>query len=259
MIGDEKVVKKFKLLFILVAVTVLAACGNGAAPDQNTQDTKNNQEVAELLPLEVEILTESDAFEPGEAGEIEAKVTQGDENVDDANEVVFEIWQDGHDDKSETFDGESVGEGVYSLTHTFEEDGIYYVIAHVTARDMHTMPKKEFVVGDVKANEHGDHDDHGDHRDGVSIHLLQPESIVAGENAEWMVHLEEDGSPLTGAEVQLEHWKGEAKHQFIDATEGKDGEYTAEINFAESGENHMTIHVVKGELHEHKEEVIDVQ
>lgn len=255
-IGDDKMVKKLKLLLIFVAATALVACGSGDSPNQAVE----NDQDGELLPLEVEILTESDAFEPGVAGEIQAKVWQGNENIDDADEVVFEIWKEGHEDESENFDGESVGEGIYSLTHTFEEDGLYYVIAHVTARDMHTMPKKEFIVGNVETleHEHGD-DDHSDQGNGVSIHLVEPDTVVAGENAAWIVHLEQDGSPLTEAEVQLEYWKGEDKHEYIDAMEGVDGEYTAELNFAESGEYEMTVHVVKGDLHEHKEIVIDVQ
>lgn len=248
-------VKKLKPLFLLVALTVLVACGNGDVSDQDAEGADGTDE---LLPLEVEILTESDAFEPGVAGEIQAKVWQGDENIDDADEVVFEIWKDGHEDESEHLDGESVGDGIYSLPYTFEEDGIYYVIAHVTARDMHTMPKKEFIVGDVDEEARSANDDQGESEDGVSIHLMEPESIVAGEHAEWIVHLEQDGSPLTGADVQLEYWQDEDKHQYVDATEEKDGEYTAELQFPEPGEYQMTVHVVKGDLHEHKEEVIDV-
>lgn len=42
--------------------------------------------------------------------------------------------------------GKHQGEGVFSITKTFQEVGDYTVIAHVTARDMHNMPKKEFIV-----------------------------------------------------------------------------------------------------------------
>lgn len=249
-------IKKINRLLMFVAMTALVACGGNGSD----QDAASDQDVEELLPLEVEILTESDAFEPGVAGEIEARVWQGDENIDDADEVVFEIWKDGHEDESENLDGESVGDGIYSLAYTFEEDGVYYVIAHVTARDMHTMPKKAFIVGDVDEDAHPEHDSDGahDHGDDVSIHLMAPETIVAGENAQWIVHIEQDGRPLTEADVQLEYWQGDNKHEYVDATEGKDGEYTAEINFAHSGEYQMTVHIVKGDLHEHKEEVIDV-
>lgn len=42
--------------------------------------------------------------------------------------------------------GEHLGNGVYVVTTTFQEAGNYFVIAHVTARDMHNMPKMEFTV-----------------------------------------------------------------------------------------------------------------
>lgn len=250
-----------KLSFFLVVMIILAACGNEDASNQHVLET--DQQVEESLqPLEVEILTESDAFDPGKEGKIEVKVSKGDEDVADADEVLFEIWKQGHEDASENFEAENVGKGNYSLNYTFEEDGIYYVIAHVTARDMHTMPKKEFKVGDVEADEHDDHGDHdhGDDSDGVSIHLMEPDTIVAGKHAEWTVHLEQDGNPLTEARVRFEYWKtDEEKHEFVKTTEGEAGEYTAELHFAKSGEYQLTVHVEKGELHEHKEETIEVQ
>jgi hypothetical protein len=33
------------------------------------------------------------------------------------------------------------------------EDGIYYVQTHVTARGLHIMPKKQFAVGNVSKEE----------------------------------------------------------------------------------------------------------
>ncbi|AQS54771.1 FixH family protein [Novibacillus thermophilus] len=247
---------KLKWIVAVVVLTVLVACGNESTSDQEAEGDQGNE--AALLPLEVEILTASDAFKPGEPGEIEVLVTQGGEQVNDADEVVFEIWKQGHEDESENFDAEHAGEGRYTLTHTFDEDGIYEVIAHVTARDMHTMPKKEFIVGDVEAGDESGHG-HGEHGDALVIHLMEPETLAAGEGAEWAVHLEKDGAPLSEAEVKVEFWKtGEEKHEFVDMTEGQNGKYTAELAFAEPGEYQLTVHVEKGELHEHKEEVVNV-
>ena len=44
-------------------------------------------------------------------------------------------------------------DGVYSIRKTFKEAGIYYVQTHVTARDMHVMPKKQFLVGNISKEE----------------------------------------------------------------------------------------------------------
>jgi hypothetical protein len=88
---------------------------------------------------------------------IKAEVTQGKEKVNDADEVSFEIWRsmDKNHEKVQIKQGKA---GVYSLNKTFQQEGTYYVISHVTARGMHNMPKKEFVIGqpsereDSKAN-----------------------------------------------------------------------------------------------------------
>ncbi|WP_394237526.1 FixH family protein [Niallia oryzisoli] len=76
---------------------------------------------------------------------IEALVTQGDEKVEDAKKVEFEISKSGQEN-SEKIIGKHQGNGIYSITESFQEAGDYSVIAHVTSRDMHTMPKKEFTV-----------------------------------------------------------------------------------------------------------------
>ena len=76
----------------------------------------------------------------------EALVTQGDEEVKDANEVKFEIWKSGQEEHKKII-GKHQGNGIYSITKTFQEEGDYSIIAHVTARDMHNMPKKDIIVG----------------------------------------------------------------------------------------------------------------
>jgi predicted transcriptional regulator YdeE len=76
---------------------------------------------------------------------IEAHVTQGDEKVEDAKKVEFELWKSDQESHEKVL-GKHQGNGFYSISQTFQEDGEYTVIAHVTARDMHNMPKKEFSV-----------------------------------------------------------------------------------------------------------------
>ena len=36
---------------------------------------------------------------------------------------------------------------MYALEKSFSIEGTYYIYAHVTAENMHNMPKKEFVIG----------------------------------------------------------------------------------------------------------------
>jgi hypothetical protein len=75
-----------------------------------------------------------------------AIVTQGDEPVADADEVMFEIWKDGAKAASEMIEAEYEEEGTYLIETTFSQEGTYYVQSHVTARSMHTMPKQQVTV-----------------------------------------------------------------------------------------------------------------
>lgn len=134
-----------KVFYSAIALLLLVACGS-----TNDNDQAMNLEEQALLELNVEILTAEDAFEPGVEGKVEIEVTEGDDPVSDADEVLFEVWEHGKQEDSEKIEGELEGDGKYFLTYMFEEEGIYYVIPHVTARGKHTMPKQEFNVGGVE-------------------------------------------------------------------------------------------------------------
>nr|WP_263326094.1 FixH family protein [Neobacillus sp. Marseille-Q6967] len=126
-----------KLLWIslaLMCLPVISAC--------------NNNQPAEDVPemIEVELTVTPEKGNMNEPVVFEAKVTQGDEAVEDAESVKFEIWR-AHDEKHEKMDVKHAKNGIYRLEKTFQKEGTYYIISHVTARDMHNMPKKVFVIG----------------------------------------------------------------------------------------------------------------
>jgi hypothetical protein len=131
--------KKMKLLCLLLMVLlVVGACG--------TKDNQNqaDKELPEFVEVKLNVTPEH-----GQANEpiiFEAKVTQGEENVEDADEVKFEIWL-ANDENHEKVVVEHSENGIYRLEKSFAQEGTYYIISHVTARDMHNMPKKEFVIG----------------------------------------------------------------------------------------------------------------
>lgn len=83
--------------------------------------------------------------QPNKPITFEAKVTQGKEKINDAD-VTFEIWRS-KDEKHVKISIKHAEDGVYRLEKSFQQEGTYYIISHVTARDMHNMPKKEFTVG----------------------------------------------------------------------------------------------------------------
>ncbi|MCM3570535.1 FixH family protein [Neobacillus mesonae] len=258
---------KYKsLLMLVIASIMIIAAGCGTAKEKDTGS--QNQEPPAMIEVALKINPENP--EPNKEATISATVTQADEKVDDADEVTFEIWKDGQE-KHDKIPGEKKGDGVYSIKKSFSEAGKYFVISHVTARDMHNMPQKEFTVGDVKADDtqakSSDHHDdsqasgHDDHHDaaGVSMHFTADDQIKAKEKTTLSVHLQKDNAPFGGARVRFEVWKGnEKKHQFIETKESKTGEYEAETDFSSSGEYSVKVHVEKEEVHTHEVHTITV-
>jgi hypothetical protein len=128
-----------KMLFLslmILAFLLVSACNNKQHPA--------NDDLPEFVEVDLTVNPEN-----GKANEpivFEAKVTQGDENVEDADEVKFEIWR-AKDEEHEKITVEHSEDGIYRLEKTFQQEGTYYIISHVTARDMHNMPKQVFVVG----------------------------------------------------------------------------------------------------------------
>ena len=110
----------------------------------NDDSGHHGKEVGELIDVLVEVDTQPIRIH--DEVMIKAKIMQGQEVVTDATEVKFEIWRDGYAER-EMVEGEiHPEEEVYFINKTFYEPGLYYVIAHVTARNMHNMPKLEVEV-----------------------------------------------------------------------------------------------------------------
>lgn len=144
-----------KILYIVFSLSSLVILLSGC---------NSEEEVAPPAIVEVDLQIEPKNIQPNDEVIITATVTQGEEKVDDADEMTFEIWKKGNENH-EKIAGEHQGDGVYSVTKQFSEKGIYVVISHVTARGMHTMPQKQFPVGDVSMEEMEmpDEANHGGH------------------------------------------------------------------------------------------------
>jgi hypothetical protein len=135
--------KKYLAGLISLLLLSFAVSCSKAEEHQNTQ-------MPELL--EVKLSVNPEEAEPNQAITFEATVTQGKEAVTDADEVTFEIWR-AHDEKHEKIDVKHAENGIYRLEKSFDREGTYYIISHVSARDMHNMPKKEFIVGSASEPE----------------------------------------------------------------------------------------------------------
>ena len=128
-----------KWLLSLLAIPVLVA---GCTDEIDTN--KDGSDIPQIV--EVTILTK-EKLPVGEDVKLAAQVKQGDEFVEDAEEVKFEVWESGLREEGVMLDGNLTKDGIYEAEFTFDHDGVYYIFAHTTARGMHVMPKKELIVG----------------------------------------------------------------------------------------------------------------
>lgn len=70
-----------------------------------------------------------------------AVVTYGDEKVENADDVQFEIEKENAEGQGEMIEAKHRKDGIYEVETDFQEPGIYTVQSHVTAKDSHNMPK----------------------------------------------------------------------------------------------------------------------
>src|SRR5690606_2923695 len=96
--------------------------------------------------VEVEILMPED-ISVGEAVTLSAYISQGDEDVNDADDVTFEICEEGaSDEEHDRILAEFDQDGTYSISYTFETAVTYHVISYVNEREMHIMPEEIIEV-----------------------------------------------------------------------------------------------------------------
>lgn len=247
--------RKIGLVLAVLVLLTMTACGK--------EDTSKKDAAGIALPLKVD-LTVTEEVEVNGTVEMSAVVTQGEDKVDDADEVVFEIWEEGKKDASEKIKSKNDKNGLYSAEKSFDHDGLFHVQVHVTARGLHTMPLKEVKVGsggDYEEAAEGEVKDEHGREEGFSMHFMEPENIKSGESTEFSVHLQIDGQPFEKAHVRYEIWNeaNSDKHDWVDAEETVAGEYAITYKFAEAGPHKIQVHVKDDkELHEHEEHTIEV-
>ncbi|MNS32167.1 hypothetical protein D3C72_642420 [compost metagenome] len=120
---------------LISLVLLLSGCGHNTDHEANEMPK----------PIEVKLTVAPMSAKVNEKVSFEAKVTQNGSNVDNAQEVTFEIWKDGSD-KHSKITVASAGDGKYVMLKSFSEAGSYHVISHVTADSQHSMPSAVFNV-----------------------------------------------------------------------------------------------------------------
>src|SRR5690625_1718761 len=210
--------KKFKFLLLGIGFLFVACQSNDNMSDD------------ELRTLEVEFEVPETA-EINETVELKASVTYGDELVEDADEVVFGVWEKGNREDRKMIDAENEGEGVYMATTSFDYDGIFEMYAHTTARDLHTMPKKEVIIGE--GGDYEDNEDYEFHTEGFYMDVVSDENAVVNEETELLVQITLNEDELSGLDVRYEIWNYDVSdvNDWVDANVLEAGQYFAHYIF----------------------------
>ncbi|UFU01419.1 FixH family protein [Radiobacillus kanasensis] len=240
-----------KILVLILFVLVLSACSENQS--ETTDDTSEVEMIDASLQVPEEGMT-------GEEISLQVKVTQGEEVVTDAEEVVFEIWPAENKEESTKVTA-SLQDEAYVATYTFGTAGTYSVQSHVTARGLHTMPIKEIsIMGsdsmEESAPEEG-HDHASEESSPVTLELTESE-YKANEEATIIVEALQGEEHITGAKVSLEiATPDHEKHVWLDLEE-KDNGYQGSYTFSKTGQATVTIHYMNGDAHDHNEVQITI-
>lgn len=243
--------KKLWVVILSIAlIGVLVACGKKEEP----------KPAPEVLPLEVELtVTEEVAID--EIVEMSTLVTIGDRKLDDASEVVYEVWEEGKESESFKIDAVNEGEGIYTAETSFDREGLFNIQVHVTAEAQHSMPVKTVTVGQGEVSE--EEAEHGHHTEGFAMHFMQPENAEAGQEEELVVQITLNEEPLQNLSVvryEIWHENNPDQHDWVDTIENEAGEYYSAYSFEEKGKYTVVVHVEDdADLHEHEEHEIEVQ
>ncbi|UOQ43803.1 FixH family protein [Halobacillus salinarum] len=246
-----------------VLLLLLAACGSQEVKDQ----TGDTDEGAVTKP-HVEVKFDEEPLPVNKETTIQAIVTQDGEEVTDAEKVEFEIWKksDGQD-TSEMIEAENQGNGAYAITYSFDSEGTYKVYAHTTANDVHVMPLVEVEVGKEhgkKGNTEEEHSDDHKHSEGkeYTVHFMNDAEFKTGKPSQLTAHIKHGEKPFTGAQVRFEISSYQMdKHEYVDAKEDEDGEYTGTYTFPSAGDYTVKVHYEKPkeDIHGHQESQVNVR
>lgn len=139
-------VKKFKAIPLLsFMLLILSACSLELKQDVAKQ-------YKEEEPLMADIII-PDSLSTNRDTPFQVVLTQGEEKVDSADYVHFEIWKQDGSIKFEMEQAEEVGNGTFQLSKKLESEGLYFIKVHASSGDSIIMPKNQFIVGELSESE----------------------------------------------------------------------------------------------------------
>ncbi|WP_342048503.1 FixH family protein [Bacillus sp. OTU530] len=115
-----------------------------------------NKDVEKLYkteaPLEVNIIL-PEQVSPNKPEMIKAVLTQDGKTIKHADFVHFEIWKKDGSVQYGMEPAKDDGNGTYSLSKVFNQEGLYVIKVHAGNQGSMVMPRKQFVVGQVSEEE----------------------------------------------------------------------------------------------------------
>ncbi|MDR9800850.1 FixH family protein [Bacillus paralicheniformis] len=135
--------KKNMFTLFFICSLFLSAC----SLEQDVADRYKKEK-----PLESEIILPK-SLSAHQKETIKVILTQGGKRVENADFVHFEIWKQDGSVKYPMEQAEEVGKGMYSLTKSFEREGLYYVKMHAKSDGSIIMPQKQFIIGELSESE----------------------------------------------------------------------------------------------------------
>jgi hypothetical protein len=238
---------------IVLFLIILTACG------QTEEEQGSVELVDELTAIEVE-LDIPEFAEIGEAVTFNSIVTHGDDLVEDANEVIYEIWLDGQKEASIMVEADAQEGHIYSLDYTFEEAGVYHVQTHVTARGMHRMPTEQIQIGEEEITADHSHSHDQQHDDNHAHHHHHNDVDIDTElkNDRLVVQIVVEGDKYESGNVTFEMWQEEGEQRdWLDLFEVGNGVYELRDIEGLSGQYSVIVHIQDEELHEHVNMTLD--
>ncbi|MGG0365821.1 FixH family protein [Priestia endophytica] len=136
--------KKFFYPFLsFVIITLLSACSVDSDAAKLYRQSEKMKAVI-VIPKTVN---------PNEKVGLKVEVTKKNKKVEELESMNIEIWKKGNEENKKVIEGKRTAKGTYEVVNTFSEDGIYYVKADVRTKDLHIMPTKQMVVGELSEEE----------------------------------------------------------------------------------------------------------
>jgi hypothetical protein len=135
--------KIFYLFSSFVIILLLSACSVDSDAAKLYRQSEKMKAVI-VIPKTVN---------PNEEVGLKVEVTKEDKKVEKLESMNIEIWKKGNEENKKVIEGKRTAKGTYEVVNTFSEDGIYYIKADVRTKDLHIMPTKQMIVGELSEKE----------------------------------------------------------------------------------------------------------